>query len=137
MQRTDSGWFWTMSVATPIRFRSAARSAVLLFPSSDKGGSLPSGGSTIIDVRVFKANTTKMPATASDAKNRRVISKNLLVSFWIRSDDIERCHGPLVNTIHHCSGGHPLQLYSGNLQFAFSDENLIIDGHRCIVDEIP
>ena len=59
MHRSERGRFCTESVGLPIRFRASARAATLFCPSAVIGGSLPSGGSTISDVRaVF---TTFLP----------------------------------------------------------------------------
>ncbi len=61
MQRTLSDWFCTASVGAPIRFLASARAAALFCPSADKGGIFPSGGSTISDVRRFKAQPALVP----------------------------------------------------------------------------
>src|SRR5947199_142115 len=49
MQRAPSGSFWTPSWGPPRLLRAAARSAARRCPSADKGGSLPSGGSTLAE----------------------------------------------------------------------------------------
>src|SRR5438445_509121 len=62
MQRALSGSFCTESWGPPLLFRAAARSAALRCPSADSGGSLPSAGSTMSDVRRFHASVPRLLA---------------------------------------------------------------------------
>ena len=56
MQRSPRFMFSAASSGAPIFFRAAATSAARFSPSAVTGGSLPSGGSTISDVRRFLAS---------------------------------------------------------------------------------
>ena len=69
MQREPIGMFSTASNCPPAAFRAAARSAARFCPSAVSGGTLPSGGSTISDVRRFRAKADWLRSSPNCVKS--------------------------------------------------------------------